>query len=75
VRAGVRDCGEYDGNDRLSVANIVRFANAVVKRRGIYVGPVDKDDTDAMVMIGQSLLGLDDKAIERATAGLDKLVT
>ena len=75
VRAGVRDCGEYDGNDRLSLANIVRFANAVVKRRGIYVGPVDKDDTDAMVLIGQSLLGIDDKAIKRATDGLAKLFT
>jgi putative nucleotidyltransferase with HDIG domain len=73
VRAAVRDCGEYEGSDRLSVANIVRFANALVKRRGIYVGAVDKDDNDAMVMIGQSLLDVDDKAVERATAGLAKL--
>lgn len=75
VRAAVRDCGEYEGSDRLSVANIVRFANALVKRRGIYVGAVDKDDNDAMVMIGQSLLDVDDKTVERATAGLAKLPT
>lgn len=75
VRAAVQDCGEYEGSDRLSVANIVRFANALVKRRGIYVGAVDKDDNDAMVMIGQSLLDVDDKAVERATAGLAKLAT
>jgi putative nucleotidyltransferase with HDIG domain len=75
VRAAVRDCGEYDGNDRLSVANIVRFANALVKRRGIYVGEIEKDDNDAMVIIGQSLLNVDDKTVERATRGLSKLPT
>jgi putative nucleotidyltransferase with HDIG domain len=75
VRSAVRDCSEYDGTDRLSVANIVRFANALVKRRGIYVGPVEKDDNDAMVIIGQSLLNIDDKTVERATRGLSKLPT
>jgi HD-like signal output (HDOD) protein len=73
VRAAVRECGDYDNTDRQSIANIVRFANAVVKRRGIYVGEVDKDDNDAMVMIGQSLLNIDDRTVERATAGLAKL--
>src|SRR4051812_6675613 len=75
ARAAVRDCGEYEGNDRLSVANIVRFANALVKRRGIYVGAIEKDDNDAMVIIGQSLLNVDDKTVERATRGLSKLPT
>jgi putative nucleotidyltransferase with HDIG domain len=75
VRAAVRDCGEYDGNDRLSVANVVRFANALVKRRGIYVGAIDKDENDAMIMIGQSLLDVDDQAIERATKVLSKRPT
>jgi putative nucleotidyltransferase with HDIG domain len=75
VRAAVRDCGEYDGNDRLSVANVVRFANALVKRRGIYVGAIDKDENDAMIMIGQSLLDVDDQAVERATTVLSKRPT
>jgi putative nucleotidyltransferase with HDIG domain len=73
VRNAVRDCEEYDNSDRLSVANVVRFANAVVKQRGIYIGPVNVDDNDAMVMIGRSLLNLDDEMVERATAGLGKL--
>ena len=73
VRNAVRDCEEYDNADRLSVANVVRFANAVVKQRDIYVGPVNAEDNDAMVMIGRSLLNLDDEMVERATAGLSRL--
>jgi len=75
VQAAVRDCGEYDGNDRLSVANVVRFANALVKRRGVYVGAVDKDDNDAMIMIGQSLLDIDEQGVQRATRALSKVRT
>jgi putative nucleotidyltransferase with HDIG domain len=73
VRNAVRDCEEYDNADRVSVANVVRFANAVVKQRDIYVGAVNAEDNDAMVMIGRSLLNLDDEAVQRATAGLSKL--
>jgi hypothetical protein len=73
VRNAVRDCEEYDNADRLSVANVVRFANAVVKQRDIYIGPVNAEDNDAMVMIGRSLLNLDDEMVERATAGLSKI--
>ncbi len=73
VRGAVRDCEEYDNADRLSVANVVRFANAVVKQKGLYVGPVAQEDNDALVMIGRSLLSLDEEAIQRATAGLVKM--
>jgi len=66
----VRDCEEYENADRLSGANIVRFANALVKQEGLYVGPVNKDDNDALVMIGRSLLGLDDDTVKRGAAGL-----
>ena len=69
----VRDCEEYDNVDRLSVANVVRFANAVVKQKGLYVGPVVQEDNDALVMIGRSLLSLDEEAVQRATAGLAKM--
>lgn len=69
----VRDCGDYDSAERFSVSNLVKFANAVVKQRNIYVGEVVADDNDAMIMIGQSLLGIEAKQVERATAGLDAM--
>lgn len=73
VQKTIRDCEEYDSAERLSPANIVRFSNALVKQDGVYVGPVAKEDNDALVMIGRSLLGLDDEAIKRARMSLAAL--
>jgi len=62
VIKAIRDCEEYDNGDRLSAANAVRLANALVKANGIYEGDVNKDDIQALVMIGQSMLGVDANA-------------
>jgi putative nucleotidyltransferase with HDIG domain len=70
VCRGIKDCDEYDNSDRLSIANAVRFANAVAKQQGVYVGPVDADDIDALVMIGRSLLGLEPDVVARLSDGL-----
>jgi putative nucleotidyltransferase with HDIG domain len=66
----LRSCDDYDVADRLSVVNVVRFANALAKRAGIYLGRVDHEDNNALIMIGTSLLGLDASTIERSTTGL-----
>ena len=66
----IRDCHEYDTNERLSTPNVVRFANALAKKAGVYVGEVDAEDTDALVMIGRSLLGLDEEVIDRLSRDL-----
>jgi len=70
VCRSIKDCDEYDNSDRLSIANAVRFANAVAKQQGIYVGNVDADDIEALVMIGRSLLGLEPEVVTRLTDGL-----
>jgi putative nucleotidyltransferase with HDIG domain len=70
VASAIQDCAEYNGSDRLSVANSVRFANALAKREGIYVGKVDQADAEALVMIGRSLLGIDDSVLSRLSGGL-----
>src|SRR5215475_11309977 len=70
VCRSIKDCDEYDNSDRLSVANAVRFANAVAKQQGLYVGNVDADDIEALVMIGRSLLGLEADVVARLTDGL-----
>jgi putative nucleotidyltransferase with HDIG domain len=70
VASAIADCAEYNGTDRLSVANCVRFANALAKREGMYVGKVDQADADALVMIGRSLLGIDDNVLNRLASGL-----
>lgn len=70
VTSVVQDIQEYNGSDRLSVPNCVRFANALTKREGLYMGKFDSGDNDAMVMIGRSLLGIDDNVLARLTNGL-----
>jgi hypothetical protein len=50
--------------------NVVCFANALAKAHGFYPGPVDKDDAAASVMIGRSLLGIDDEPVKRLLATL-----
>jgi putative nucleotidyltransferase with HDIG domain len=67
---GIAESGDYDPADRRSVANVVRFANAVAKDQGFYVGHMDKEEVNALIMIGRSLLELDDGAIKRISAGL-----
>ncbi len=65
VVKSVQRCDDYDAADRLSGVNAVRFANALAKREGIYLGAVDTADNDALIMIGCSLLGLDTSVIDR----------
>jgi putative nucleotidyltransferase with HDIG domain len=70
VIKAIRDCGDYDAADRGSAANTVRFANAVAKREGLYVGPIDADDNNALIMVGSSLLGFDEEFTKRVCQGL-----
>lgn len=66
----IADCGDYDTSDRSSTANLVRFANAIAKRLGLYVGKTDSEEVESLIMIGRSLLGLDDEALTRLATGL-----
>jgi putative nucleotidyltransferase with HDIG domain len=66
---------DYDNSDRTSLVNAVVFANALAKKTGTYVGPVDADDVDAIVMIGRSLIGVNDEVLKTLTKGLKDRVT
>ncbi len=70
VIQGIKEAGDYDSVNRDSLANYVRFGNALAKREGLYPGPVDIQDTNALIMIGRSLLSIDDDLISRVTTGL-----
>ncbi|MBI5067676.1 MAG: HDOD domain-containing protein [Deltaproteobacteria bacterium] len=66
---------DYDNADRTSLANAVCFANALAKKTGVYVGNVDPEDVDAIVMIGRSLIGVNDEVLKTLTKGLKDRVT
>jgi len=70
IQKAIEECADYDPADRLSTGNAVRFANAVVKQQGIYAGPVSADDNDALVMVGRSLLNIDDETLTRLSSDL-----
>lgn len=70
VAQAIRDSGEYDVADRQSLGNVVCFANGVAKLQEIYPGQIDKDDAQSLLMVGRSLLGLDDDVIARLSNGL-----
>jgi putative nucleotidyltransferase with HDIG domain len=74
VCRSIRGCGEYESDERLSTANAVCFANALAKREGLYVGDIVREDVDALVMIGRSLLGLDEEVCTRLTSNLKTTV-
>jgi putative nucleotidyltransferase with HDIG domain len=70
VVAAIRALEDFDPSQRQAPANFVRFANAVTKLEGIYVGSVDMEATQALVMIGRSLLGIDDEVVQRMRSDL-----
>jgi len=68
VQFAVLQFSDYDAANRQSIGNAVHFANALAKQMGIALGEVSTDDNDALVMVGRSLLGLDDEAVARVAA-------
>jgi putative nucleotidyltransferase with HDIG domain len=66
----IKDCVEFDPIERASPANAVRFANALAKREGVYSGAVDMEQVDTVLLIGRSMLGLDDDGIAALSTAL-----
>ncbi|HBP21352.1 MAG TPA: histidine kinase [Planctomycetes bacterium] len=67
----IMDVTEFDVTQRSSPANFARFANAAAKQAGLYEGSYDAEDNDALLMIGRSMLDIDDAALERLCANLE----
>ena len=75
VETTIKDCSEYDPVNRVSIPNFVRFSNALSKQQGLITGPTDPEETDALVLVGRSLLGIDDDSvIDRLIDGLKQRV-
>jgi putative nucleotidyltransferase with HDIG domain len=66
----IADCEEFDPIERLSASNAVRFANALAKRDGVYAGSVDPEQVETVLLIGRSMLGLDDDAVAALSQAL-----
>jgi len=64
---------DYDASARRSIGNVVRFCDALATQMGIHAGPADPQ-APALIMIGRSLLGVDEDVVNRLTSIGKKLV-
>ena len=61
IADAILHCDAYDQDSGPhACANIVRFANTLAKREGIYVGDVGGDEIIAAILQGRSVLGVDE---------------
>jgi putative nucleotidyltransferase with HDIG domain len=74
ISSAIRDCSDYDAGNRTGPANIVRFANALAKREGYATGPIDAADIDALILVGRSMLSVDEAPVNRLAATLKERV-
>jgi hypothetical protein len=71
----IADLQSYDGEmAAASCRNVVRYANALTKREGLYVGDVDLDEVLGVIADGRSLLGIDEPLEQRLINGLRERV-
>ena len=74
VTDAIRDSGEFDSANRASAANVVCFANTLTKLEGVYPGTFARDEAEALLMIGRSLLGFDEDVVKRLATGIKSRV-
>jgi len=74
VVRSVRDADNYDTTDPANPANAVRFANALAKLAGIYVGDFDPEDIDSLVFVGRRLFSFSDEELQSLIGGLRERV-
>ena len=61
VGEAIQNCDAYDREaGPHSCANLVRFANTLAKREGIYVGTVSSEEIIAAILQGRAVLGVDE---------------
>jgi len=61
IAEAILRCDAYDPNEGPhALGNLVRFANTLAKREGIYVGDVPGDEIVAAILQGRSVLGVDE---------------
>jgi hypothetical protein len=71
VERAITDVAAYDLMDPPSSANVVRYANALAKRAGMYTEPAMPADTEAILIAGRALLGLTPEGQQELCEGLE----
>ena len=64
VVSAIENCKRYDSDRPRSIANVVRVANALAKRSGLYVGVVSDATLDQIITTGRLLLKMSQPALD-----------
>jgi putative nucleotidyltransferase with HDIG domain len=75
VAHAIRHSAEYDTGDRFATGNVVLLADTLVKREGIYVGPINAEEIESRLTQGKQLLSVDDAVVERLVTDLAERVS
>ena len=65
VVSTIDNCKAYDRMQPRSCANVVRLANALAKRSGLYVGDTSSAEIDKTVEAGQHIVGLSAESVAK----------
>lgn len=74
VCEAITRCDDYDPGNRRSIGNVVRFTDALATQMGMSLISMDPNQLNALVMIGRSLLGLDEDVVLRISSQAKRLV-
>jgi putative nucleotidyltransferase with HDIG domain len=75
VAKAIGGCDAYEESaGRGSCTNLVRYANALTKRQGIYVGAIDADEVAAIATEGRRILNIEEGTESLLVAGLGERV-
>jgi len=73
ISKAIAGCADYDLSDRGSIGNLVCYANALSKTIGLgsdVSQASDEEEANTLVMIGNSLLGLDEALVKGVVANV-----
>jgi putative nucleotidyltransferase with HDIG domain len=70
VVSTIENCKAYDRMQPRSCANVVRLANALAKRSGLYVGDTSTAEIDKTVEAGQHIVGLSAEVVGKSVKDL-----
>lgn len=65
VIQAIRICDDYDMGNRRSICNVVRFSDALAAQIGIHANPPEEGMVNTYLMIGRSVLGVDEEVVTR----------
>ena len=70
----IANSSDYDPSNRRSVSNVVRFCSALSKLNGFYVGRFDEVEVGTLIMVGRSLIGIEDEVVQKLLQGVKERV-